>query len=154
MAIVSFRFLLANFKLRWLEILMLWHRWHNSNEQARARALVCDAGECAWVCASVCLHFICAIIAIVLCICALNERKFQHWPYIRTGGKYWCCATNQHPLLIAKLIVMIMIINTIFVSGWHFAIATRCHLCTMWAERKRKRKRKRARERTDQNETE
>lgn len=60
----------------------------------------------------------------------MNESECQHL----VERKYWCCATNQHSLLIAKLIVMIMIINIIFVSEWHFAVARTVYACERQAE--------------------
>lgn len=79
--------------------------------------------ECVWVCMS----FV-VVYAIVCCYCCV----FVQWTkentsiviHIRLEKIYRCCATNQHSFLIAKLIVMIMIINIIFVSEWHFAVVS------------------------------
>lgn len=44
----------------------------------------------------------------------------------RNPTKNWYFASDQHKLLIAELIVMIMIINIIFRSEWHFSVLIIC----------------------------
>lgn len=94
--------------------------------------------ECGWLvllCECVCMSF---VPFIALCIsCSERKRECQHC-YTFGGRKYRCCATNQHSLLIAKLIVMIMIINIIFASEWHFATVRAVHSSERQAENKEK----------------
>lgn len=91
---------------------------------------------CTLLCECVCMPF-CAILYFAsVYFVHLNERECQHC-YTFGGRKYRCCATNQHSLLIAKLIVMIMIINIIFVSEWHFVAVETVHSSECQAENKK-----------------
>lgn len=50
------------------------------------------------------------------CSRSLSSTKQSSYNTISDGENHWRWATNQHSALIAKLIVMIMIINIIFVN--------------------------------------
>lgn len=155
MAIVSFRFLLANFKLRWLEILMLWHRCYNSNEQARARARSCAMRASVRGCVQVYVYILFVPLLPLCCV-------FVHWTNenFNTGRTFGpgenidvVQPINTRCLSLNWLLWLWLLILYLWADGISLLRpAATCAQCEP-SENERERA-KRARERTDQNETE